>query len=146
VSNVIQRAPFSQALTAYLRRATGLRGDFERAPLPDDGATAPDLPYWVLYSIPGGGLAGPPSAVESDAAFVYQVTAVGERGDQTEMVLDRVRVALLTRGPSGVQAPNLGIAGMTIMGIELDGMGGLEGFQAAIGSGAERYVFWLTLS
>ncbi|MGW1284365.1 hypothetical protein ACWD4N_11775 [Streptomyces sp. NPDC002586] len=54
-------------------------------------------PHTMLDSLPGE-FSGPPLADwQADAAWSYQVTSVGERGDQVQWLADRVRDGVVGR-------------------------------------------------
>jgi len=52
--------------------------------------------YVVVYSIPGGGTSGNLDDPNADAVLVYQVTCVGKRRDQAELLADQVSELLQT--------------------------------------------------
>jgi hypothetical protein len=59
-------------------------------------------PYWVLYSIPGGSMGGPPMGqAQGDARYVYQIDAVGRTRAQAEMGADRSREWVVGRTSAG---------------------------------------------
>jgi hypothetical protein len=58
--------------------------------------------YLVVYSIPGGGVGGPPlGAAAQDAVFVYQVDAVGRTREQAERLSARARLMAAGRDEQG---------------------------------------------
>lgn len=141
----IARAPVTAAIAAHLLETTGRPGDVGRAPKPEEGRTAPRMPYWILYPLEGG-MTGPAQNQESDAAFAYQVTSVGERGDQLERCADRVRAAFLTRNDEGAQ--NLPVGDdATLMFVACDdGAAGPMDFDGPIGTIPDRFVVHVTNS
>ncbi|HEX9993202.1 MAG TPA: hypothetical protein VGB14_09775 [Acidimicrobiales bacterium] len=85
----------TDALIAMLHAVTGLDiGDLERPP-------GEDLPYAVVYPIPGGTTGGPFVAPDADADFVYQVTSVGKDRWQAQYMAGLVRRAILDRDENG---------------------------------------------
>jgi hypothetical protein len=97
-----------------------------RAQITTDAAGKPIYPYWVLYSIPGGYMGGPPlGQAQGDARYVYQIDSVGRTRAQSEMAADRVRNWLVGRTSAGVfvvQAANPD--GLTIHDRIVDGTPG----------------------
>lgn len=67
----------------------------------ESGAIAPESPYAIIYPINDGGFWGGMGAPESSAEFTYQITSVGDRGDQCEWLADKIREVLLGRDTSG---------------------------------------------
>lgn len=62
-----------------------------------------DWPYWVVYSIPGGSMSGPPMGqAQGDAVYPYQVDSVGKTRAQAEMAADWVRNWVVGRTAAGV--------------------------------------------
>jgi hypothetical protein len=60
-------------------------------------------PYYILFSIPGGWMNGPPMGqAQGDARFSYQLDSVGRTRAQAEMAADRAREWLVGRTSAGV--------------------------------------------
>lgn len=51
-----------------------------------------EVPYVVVYNIPGGGMSGSLENPFEDADLVYQVTCVGKNQEQAEWLVDQVMV------------------------------------------------------
>lgn len=74
-----------------------------RAQITYDAGGKAIYPYWVLYSIPGGYMSGPPlGQAQGDARYVYQVDSVGRTRAQVEMAADRAREWVVGRTSAGV--------------------------------------------
>lgn len=119
---MIPRRPVTQAIETLLLSETGRPGDRGEAPGPED--VSPEVPYWVLYAVPGGERrTGGLSLPESGGVWRYQVTSVGASVDQAEWMSDRVRTVLLSRGPGGAWVHPLAGDGWVIWdrGEDLDG-------------------------
>lgn len=139
---IIARAPLTVAIAAALAAGTGRPGDVGRAPKPSGAAIAPEIPYWILYPLPGGELSGPAGAPEADGAFVYQVTYVGARSDQIEQLADRGRQVMFARDASGHSL--LEPAGLVVMTVGAAfGFSGVD-FDGPIGSAAEGFTVAVT--
>lgn len=92
------RRPLTRGLLNLLRSVTHRPFDVVNVPAPDSGAQNPEMPYGILYPVPGGSFTGGLYAnVEVDGIYVYQVTSVGGTYDQCEWLSDRVRLAILGR-------------------------------------------------
>jgi hypothetical protein len=92
--------------------AAGLTvGDAEK---PEDA----EVPYAVVYPIPGGRTTGTLAAKDDDVVLVYQVTCVGESRKQAEWAADKAR-ALLTPG-------SVSVTGRKVLTVYLDFNGGVE--------------------
>lgn len=141
----IARRAFTVALRDYLRDGLELDGEIGQSPKPADGETAPAMPYFILWSLPGGGLRGSAQMIESDATLVYQVTVVGERTDQIEEVQDRVRDLLVGRNSDGspVLVDSV-LGGLKVQLVDAQGFGGTGEIASEIGSGGEQYAFAVT--
>lgn len=84
------RGLLTASVLATLRRELEPTGKVHDGQIPK-GTEKPRLPYWILYSIAGGGWDGPPlHGPEDDMTFLYQVTAVAGRRDQVELLADMV--------------------------------------------------------
>lgn len=129
------RLPVTRALAALLEQATErpcgcgelprVRGKF--------GWTPARVPYAILDSLPAE-FAGPPlSDWHADAAWSYQVTSVGKRGDQVEWLADRVRVGLVGR-IGGRWRHELRVPGFRVMDRELTYDAGGEQSVSAAGA------------
>ncbi|WP_406349586.1 hypothetical protein OHB10_32200 [Streptomyces sp. NBC_01597] len=93
------RLPVTRALAALLEHATGRPcgiGELPRVQGKSGWVPAP-VPYTILDSLPAE-FGGPPLwDWHADAAWSYQITSVGERGDQVEWLADRVRAGVVGR-------------------------------------------------
>ncbi|MFJ9356993.1 hypothetical protein [Streptomyces mirabilis] len=93
------RLPVTRALAALLKHATGRPcgiGELPRVQGKSGWEPAP-VPYTILDSLPAE-FCGPPLwDWHADAVWSYQVTSVGERGDQVEWLADRVRAGVVGR-------------------------------------------------
>lgn len=132
---VVARRSWTSALADFLASDTGVPVGRNRAPVTDDAR------YYVLWSIPGGGLSGPPLAdPHADAALVYQVDSVGVRDDQVEWLADLAREAMLERAKAGV----VPMPGWGVMGVWPDGAVGAPDGEGEVLSAAERFVVKVT--
>lgn len=93
------RLPVTRALAALVEKSTGRPCGIGELPRVEgaSGWESASAPYTVLDSLPGE-FGGPPLwDWHADAAWSYQVTSVGERGDQVEWLADRVRAGVVGR-------------------------------------------------
>ncbi|MEU8560583.1 hypothetical protein AB0C45_03745 [Streptomyces cyaneofuscatus] len=93
------RLPVTGALAALVEEATGRPCGIGELPRVEgkSGWKLASAPYTILDSLPGA-FSGPPLwDWHADAAWSYQVTSVGERGDQVEWLADRVRAGVVGR-------------------------------------------------
>lgn len=128
---VLNRLPMSKHLKALIADrttiATGL-SSIPRVPSeadPDTFVSVP-APYFILYPL-WVNLSGPPFvAPEADAEWIYQVTAIAEKGDQLEWMRDKVLTTVLGRSPSGAFVVPIEVAGMRVMDRSLKEDGGME--------------------
>ena len=93
------RLPVTRALAALLEHATGRPCGIGELPRVqgESGWELAATPYTILDSLPAE-FGGPPLwDWHADAAWAYQITSVGERGDQVEWLADRVRAGLVGR-------------------------------------------------
>lgn len=124
------RRLLTSALKQMLIDATGQPVEVSRAPFKNnDTKQVADVPYAILYPLPGGGSEGgaPLTHPDADLQFVYQVTSVALRDDQAEWMADKVRWAMLGRDSSGTFRWSLTATGMTVMDRRLSGaVGGLD--------------------
>ncbi|MEU3973421.1 hypothetical protein [Streptomyces bacillaris] len=93
------RLPVTRALAALVEKATGRPCGIGELPRVEgkSGFEPATAPYTILDSLPGE-FGGPPLwDWHADAAWSYQVTSVGERGDQVEWLADRVRAGVVGR-------------------------------------------------
>lgn len=113
------RRPLTAALVQFLANRTGR---------PIGEGTAPfdaQVPYAVVYPLPGGNTWGPTYTGPDEGADVpYQVTCVGLRDDQAQWMADRVRQAMV--GRTDGQLVPLVVPGMTVLDREMAGYGGLD--------------------
>jgi hypothetical protein len=141
-ATIIGRAPVTAAVAAALAAGTGRPGDVGRPPKPAGTALSPELPYWILYPLPGGELSGTAAAPEADGTFVYQVTYVGARYDQIEQLADRGRQVMFARDAAGQSL--LAPAGLVVMAVtSAFGFAGAD-FDGPVGSGAEAFAVHTT--
>ena len=79
-----------------------------------------EAPYSVLYAIPGGKTTGPPLGyTDSIAYFEYQITTVGLRRDQTQMLMQKIREVMIGRDLDFSLKYKLIVPGLVIMDREL---------------------------
>ncbi|MBT2366172.1 hypothetical protein J7E88_12850 [Streptomyces sp. ISL-10] len=93
------RLPVTRALAALVEHATGRPcGTGELPRVQGKSGWEPAVaPYTILDSLPAE-FSGPPLwDWHADVAWSYQVTSVGERGDQVEWLADRVRAGVVGR-------------------------------------------------
>ncbi|MFE7780622.1 hypothetical protein [Streptomyces nigrescens] len=93
------RLPVTRALAALVEKATGRPCGTGELPRVEgtSGREPASAPYTVLDSLPAE-FGGPPLwDWHADAAWSYQITSVGERGDQVEWLADRVRSGVVGR-------------------------------------------------
>ena len=111
---VPSRKPLTDALKSMLETATTRPVGVLRAPIINGEAA--QLPYVVIFPDKGGRFMGPPlTAPNADAAFPYMIKCVGGREDQTELLADRVRTAILGRESDGSFSTGLTPTGLTVM-------------------------------
>lgn len=117
------RRKLNTAVLALLRTATGRPLEMVRAPFKNgDVEQVEDVPYGILYPIPGGGFSGSPLYhPDEDASFVYQVTSVGLRDDQAEWMADKVREAMLGRDDQGSFVHEMTVEDLVIVSREPTG-------------------------
>ncbi|MGW1047705.1 hypothetical protein AB5L52_30210 [Streptomyces sp. CG4] len=103
-------------------------------------------PHTMLDSLPGE-FSGPPLADwQADAAWSYQVTSVGERGDQVQWLADRVRDGVVGRS-DGSWAYDLRISQGRVIDRELAHESGGETSVSAAGaivSYVQRFTITVT--
>lgn len=135
----VDRRPVTSAIVAMLAAAHG-------RPVGDGEAPADTtLPYSVVFEVPGGGFEGPAfAAPDADAAFVYQVTSVGERRDQAGWMADQNRRALLGRDAAGVFVHAIASEDLTAAGLVVDerqpqATGGVDR-EGRVFNASDRYV------
>ncbi|WP_432190843.1 hypothetical protein [Streptomyces sp. bgisy027] len=93
------RLPVTRALAALVEHTTGRPCGIGELPRVEgkSGWELAAAPYTVLDSLPAE-FGGPPLwDWHADAAWSYQVTSVGERGDQVQWLADRVRAGVVGR-------------------------------------------------
>ncbi|MFK0279828.1 hypothetical protein ACIQVL_05045 [Streptomyces sp. NPDC090499] len=96
---MIARLPVTRALADLVEQATGRPCGLGELPLiQGKSGWEPALaPYTILDALPAA-FSGPPLwDWHADAAWSYQVTSVGERGDQVQWLADRVRASVVGR-------------------------------------------------
>lgn len=126
--------PARRLLTAALKQmlmdATGRPVEVNRAPFQNnDTKIVADVPYAIIYPLPGGGSVAGSQLYhpDEDMVFVYQVTSVALRDDQADWMGDKVRWAMLGRDGQGAFRWALTPSGMTITDRRLSGAaGGLD--------------------
>lgn len=140
----MDRAPLTAAVLAALRAMGEWQVGDGVAPRAPDGSPTPPTPYLILYSIDGGGFTGPEwHDPHADATFVYQVTAVGERRDQVETLMDRARARLVGRGTDGSYLVALEPSGCVVGDRSIDSVGGVDR-EGLVFSSVERFAFTVT--
>lgn len=106
------RWPLTKALETLLTEATGWPVGVLVTPRAKDGdsTTIVEPPYVVLY--PLWPRFGAPAFADphADVTWTYQARVVAKRADQLEWGLDRVRGAVIGRGPDGGWAYPLDLA------------------------------------
>ncbi|WP_431770887.1 hypothetical protein [Streptomyces cucumeris] len=93
------RLPVTRALAALVEKTTGRPCGIGELPRVEgkSGWEPAACPYTILDSLPAE-FGGPPLwDWHADAAWSYQITSVGERGDQVEWLADRVRSGIVGR-------------------------------------------------
>lgn len=114
--------PITTALVAFLAAQTGRPVGYGSAPVTGDGPE--DVPYAIVYPLPGGATWGPFLTGPDEGAEVpYQVTSVGSRGDQADWMADRVRKAMVGR-TAGALTAALAVTGLTVLDRSLVSYGG----------------------
>lgn len=79
-----------------------LRARFGAGAVGDHEAPAnPSFPYLVVYSVDGGGSFAPGWRAERHISLPVQVSCVGRRRDQAQLMGDKVRDFMLERNPDG---------------------------------------------
>lgn len=143
---VLPRKDLTEALRASLSFATGRPFGILAAPKPLPGATAPAMPYAILYPISGGAFSGPMPAPHEDVDAVYQVTSVGGKiPGSADWLADRVRRAVLERSDGSFVTSLPGPDGWIIDERWPDaGLPALEEEIQGLYQVAERFVFRLT--
>lgn len=143
------RLPVTRALSALIEKATGRPcgiAELPRVQTESGVWESAGTPYAVLDSLPGD-FSGPPlEDWHADAAWGYQVTSVGERGDQVEWLADRVRAGVVGRR-DGEWLYDLRIPQGRVMDRELDYDSGGETSVSAAGaivSYVQRFTITVT--
>lgn len=139
--NVPKRLDASLALKAFLRAHTERPSDVGIVP-EESGGDDPNTPYTIIYPMGGGDFAGPPFAFpEADAAFAFQITSVGNRGDQVEWMADTVREVMVGRDSQTRQFVHpLIIPGLVVQSREVMGPPGPMDRDGNVFSVAESYI------
>jgi hypothetical protein len=143
------RLPVTRALAALIEQATGRPCGVAELPRVrgESGEWKPaSAPYTILDSLPGA-FTGPPLwDWHADAAWTYQVTSVGERGDQVQWLADRVRAGVVGRS-GGHWAYDLDVPQARVIDRELDHDAGGEASVSAAGaivSYVQRFTITVT--
>lgn len=101
------RAPVTAAVVALLKWGTGRPmgearvppGGTDEAP---DVTEAPELPYSIVYALPGGSYGGPGLVdPQADIEWPYQVTSVGADRTQAEWMRDLCHRVMVLRDADG---------------------------------------------
>lgn len=141
------RLPLTRAMAALVEGTTGRPCGIGQLPrVPDEqGEWRPScVPYTILDSLPGD-FTGPPLwDWQADAAWMYQVTSVGERVDQVQWLADRVRHGVVGRR-DGHWAHDLVLPGARVVDRALEHDAGGEATVSAEGS-IVSYVQRFTIS
>lgn len=138
-------APPRRLLTLAVRdlfaTATGRPIGILKAPAPLPGATAPALPYGILYPIDGTTYPNPSFAdAYTDASIPYQVSSFGAAYEQVEGMADLLRQAAL----NAVSHPLL-VDGYVVMARDIDSAASTpESVGAELFSVVERFRFTIT--
>lgn len=141
----MDRAPVTAAVLVTLRAMGSWQVGDGAAPAPTAGQALATTPYLILYSIDGGGFSGPEwNAPHADATLVYQVTVVGERRDQVEMLADKVRARILGRGSNGAFLATITPTGAVVMDRDSDGGPGGVDHDGTVFTFAERFALTVT--
>lgn len=145
--NVPDRADITKWLIDLLKAdPDGFEVGDHRAP------AAAGYPYWTVWGIPGGGASGPPlGASQADAAFAFQVDAVGQTREQSERLAGRSRDRVAGRGPNGAySAAAANPPGAVVNDRILDGGPGAplpEGtYPNEVWTTSERFVIYVSAS
>lgn len=153
---MIERRPVTLLVAAAVKAGSGKPVGLGKIPTADDGITAVNPPYHILYSMPLA-LGGAPLAdMNEDVTLTYQVTSVSGPDpaipqsvpsvEQAEWMADKARTALLGRDPAtGLWLHTIAPAGWSCMGRRLDiEPGAADSPQSAIISYVQRFQFDLT--
>lgn len=94
-----QRRFLTNAVLATLNGSLPFKVGDGEAPAPTLGQSAPELPYGVLWSVPGGRVVDAPLSDGQMAmvTWIYELTVVGRSRKHVEAAQDRARSALLAR-------------------------------------------------
>ncbi|MGP8301997.1 hypothetical protein ACTPOK_29570 [Streptomyces inhibens] len=143
------RLPVTRALAALIAKTTGRPcglGELPRMQTESGEWEPASAPYTILDSLPGN-FSGPPLwDWHADAAWMYQVTSVGERDDQVQWLADRVRAGVVGRTGDG-WAHDLRVPQARVIDRELDHDAGGELSVSAAGaivSYVQRFTITVT--
>lgn len=145
------RLPVTRALAALIEKATGRPcgiGELPRVERESGEWEAAPAPYTVLDSLPGTFTGPPLEDWQADAAWSYQVTSIGERGDQVQWLADRVRDGVVGRHDD-TWAYDLRISQGRVIDRELEHDSGGETAVSAAGaivSYVQRFTIIVTLT
>ena len=106
---VVSTEDHTDAILTLLRTTTITIGDAVMPRSIDKDETF--APFATLYPIAGGEFDGPISDTQADVMLLYQITAVGETRQQTQVIIDIIRAVM--------QRENLTITGRVVRDIRL---------------------------
>ncbi|KQP81573.1 hypothetical protein [Aeromicrobium sp. Leaf291] len=114
-TTALRRQPMSLALRDALAHTIGFPCELRSIPRVRDGAATVSAapPYVILYPLDGGS-SGTQGKPHSSAAWSYQATLVGQRGDQLELLYDRLVAFLYDRHASGAWVHPLAVEGQKV--------------------------------
>ncbi|GHE06577.1 hypothetical protein [Streptomyces alanosinicus] len=145
----LARLPVTRALAMLIEQATGRPcgvAELPRARTESGEWNPTAAPYTILDSLPSA-FTGPPLwDWHADAAWTYQVTSVGERGDQVQWLADRVRAGVVGRS-GGRWTHHLRVPQARVIDRELDHDAGGETSVSAAGaivSYVQRFTITVT--
>lgn len=98
---------------------------------------ANDFPYAILYDLDGGARDGDYEDYSKDATFAYQLSVVGRRRDQAQLIADKAAVVICGRTDGGYTSPLTAPGGLTVMSRELDTPAGAQM------QGTAEQILWL---
>ena len=142
--NIPQRRKLTEALKVMLQDQVGYPVGVANAPKTISGEVE-SLPYLVIYPLDSGVFMGPEwCAPEADAIFEFQISSFGLRYDQTEWLMDQVRIAIIDRDDYGQLVNRLTFDDHVVMDQRLVGPAGKLDEVGQIWSGHESYHITVT--
>lgn len=85
-----------------------------------------DYPYAVLWDLDGGGRDGDYADEYADAIFPYQLSVIGRRRDQAQLMADKAAVVICGRTDGAYTSPLTAPAGLAVMSRDLDLPAGVQ--------------------